>query len=47
MPFIEGQEPWEPKEPKPSFAKELGLIIIALIEAAKGKSQEVFKDISK
>ena len=53
MPFIEGMEPWAPKEPKEkkepgnSFAKELGLVILALIEAANEKSQEILKSIGK
>ncbi len=50
MPFVEGQEPWKDdteKKPDMGFAKLLGLIIFALIEAAKEKSQEIFKDISK
>ncbi len=48
MPFVDGQKPWNDKEDKPknSFMKELGLILIALIEAAREKSQEIFKDIS-
>ncbi len=47
MPTPEGWPPLPERKPIMTFTKELGLIIFALIEAAKEKSQEIFKDISK
>jgi hypothetical protein len=47
MPSVDNWPPVPERKPVMTFAKELSLIIFALIEAAKEKSQEIFKDISK
>ncbi len=45
MPHPEGWPPVPERKPIMTFARELTLIIFALIEAAAEKSQEILKEI--